>query len=119
MKPYVKSLKANSQKLRTTPTEAEKRLWYRIRNDQLGVRFYRQKPLLTYIVDFYCPKASLVIELDGGQHYEPQHQANDKMRDAELASLGLTVMRFDNYRVMREIDRVVEEIWLHLQSVEE
>lgn len=98
MKPYVKSLKANSQKLRTTPTEAEKRLWYRIRNDQLGFRFYRQKPLL---------------------NYEPQHQANDKMRDAELAALGLTVMRFDNYRVMREIDRVVEEIWLHLQSVEE
>lgn len=110
MKPYVRSLKPNSQKLRTTQTEAEKRLWYRIRCDQLGFRFYRQKPLLTYIVDFYCPKAKLVIELDGSQHYEPEHQANDKIRDAELASLGLTVLRFDNYRVMTEIDSVIEDI---------
>ncbi|RRN06295.1 endonuclease domain-containing protein [Bibersteinia trehalosi] len=119
MKPYVKSLKPNSQKLRTAQTEAERRLWYRIRGDQLGVRFYRQKPLLSYIVDFYCPKAKLVVELDGGQHYEPEHRANDKIRDAELASLGLTVLRFDNYRVMTEIESVIEEIWLYLQSVGE
>lgn len=119
MKPYAKSLKLNSQKLRTAQTEAEKRLWYRIRNDQLGVRFYRQKPLLNYIVDFYCSKAKLVIELDGGQHYEAEHQANDKIRDAELGSLGLTVLRFDNYRVMTAIETVVEEIWGHIQSVAE
>ncbi|AHG85605.1 hypothetical protein F544_3710 [Bibersteinia trehalosi USDA-ARS-USMARC-190] len=119
MKPYVKSLKPNSQKLRTAQTEAERRLWYRIRGDQLGVRFYRQKPLLSYIVDFYCPKAKLVVELDGGQHYEPEHQANDKIRDAELASLGLTVLRFDNYQVMTEIESVIEAIWLHIQSVRE
>lgn len=118
MKPYVRSLKLNAQQLRTIPIEAEKRLWRRIRNDQLGVRFYRQKPLLTYIVDFYCPKANLVIELDGGQHYEPQHQANDRRRDEELASLGLTVMRFNNYRVMREIDNVIEEIWRYFQSMD-
>lgn len=101
MQPYVKSLKDNSRKLRKNQTEAEKRLWYRIANDQLGFRFNRQKPLLTYIVDFYCAKAKLVIELDGGQHYEPDYQANDKIRDAELASLGLRVLRFDNYRVMK------------------
>lgn len=70
MKPYAKSLKPDSQTLRSTQTEAEKRVWYRVRNDQLGLRFYRQKPLLNYIVDFYCPKAKLVIELDGSQHYE-------------------------------------------------
>ncbi|AHG78730.1 hypothetical protein X875_1080 [Mannheimia varigena USDA-ARS-USMARC-1388] len=80
-------------------------------NDQLGFRFYRQKPLLTYIVDFYCPKAKLVIELDGSQHYELEHQSNDKSRDAELVSLGLTVLRFDNYRVMTDIESVIEEIW--------
>ncbi|MEG9545934.1 endonuclease domain-containing protein [Mannheimia sp. HC-2023] len=119
MKPYAKSLKPNSQTLRSTQTDAEKRLWYRVRSDQLGFRFYRQKPLLSYIVDFYCPKAKLVIELDGSQHYEPEHQTNDKIRDAELVSLGLTVLRFDNYRVMTEIDSVIEEIWLYLQSVGE
>lgn len=117
MQPYVKSLKDNSRKLRKNQTEAEKRLWYRITNDQLGFRFNRQKPLLTYIVDFYCAKAKLVIELDGGQHYEPDYQANDKIRDAELGSLGLTILRFDNYRVMTDIDSVIEEIWLYLQSV--
>ena len=119
MKPYIKSLKPNSQKLRTTQTEAEKRLWYRVRGDQQGVRFYRQKPLLSYIVDFYCPNAKLVVELDGGQHYEPEHRANDKIRDAELASLALTVLRFDNYQVMTEIESVIEAIWLHIQAVGE
>lgn len=60
-----------------------------------------------------------MIELDGGQHYEPEHQANDKIRDAELASLGLTVLRFDNYQVMTEIESVMETIWLHIQAVGE
>ncbi len=50
-------------------TEAEKRLWYRLRKKQLkGYLFYRQKIIGKYIVDFYCPKANLVIEIDGGQH---------------------------------------------------
>lgn len=74
--------------------------------------------MLPYIVDFYCAKAKLVIELDGSQHYEPNHQENDKIRDTKLASLGLKVLRFDNYRVMADIDSVIEEIWLYLQSVD-
>lgn len=119
MQPYIKALKTHSQILRNTQTEAEKRLWYRVRNDQLGLRFYRQKPLLNYIVDFYCPKAKLVIELDGSQHYQPDYQEKDRLRDAALASLGLTVLRFDNYRVMTDIENVIEEIWLSLQSVGE
>lgn len=119
MKPYTKSLKPNAQKLRSTQTDAEKKLWARLRNDQLGFRFNRQKPLLTYIVDFYCAKAKLVIELDGGQHYENAHQAKDKMRDLELQSLGLMVLRFDNRQVMLEIDNVVEEIYQFLMGAVE
>lgn len=112
MKAYSKDLKALSKKLRSTQTEAERKLWQRISRDQLlGFRFNRQKPLLNYIVDFYCSKAKLVIELDGGQHYEPEHQEKDRLRDAELNSLGFTVMRFDNYSVMTNIDSVVEAIY--------
>lgn len=66
MQPYSKNLKELSQKLRSDQTDAERKLWQRINRDQLlGFRFNRQKPLLNYIVDFYCAKAKLVIELDG------------------------------------------------------
>jgi very-short-patch-repair endonuclease len=66
-------------------TDAEQHLWQRLRNRQLcGVQFYRQKPLLSFIVDFYCPRAKLVIELDGAQHLEAEHRIKDAVRDEEL-----------------------------------
>lgn len=73
--------------------------------------------MLTYIVDFYCAKAKLVIELDGGQHYEKNHQENDRLRDKELVCLGFTVLRFDNRQVLLQIDNVVEEIYQFLNQV--
>lgn len=118
MQPYSRDLKILSQKLRSTQTEAERKLWQRINRDQLlGFRFNRQKPLLSYIVDFYCLKAKLVIELDGSQHYEPDYQEKDRLRDAELNSLGFTVMRFDNHSVMTNIDGVVEAIYQYLNEI--
>ncbi len=118
MQPYSRDLKILSQKLRSTQTEAERKLWHRINRDQLlGFRFNRQKPLLSYIVDFYCLKAKLVIELDGSQHYEPDYQEKDRLRDAELNSLGFTVMRFDNHSVMTNIDGVVEAIYQYLSEI--
>ena len=118
MKPYSRDLKPLSQKLRSTQTEAERKLWQRINRDQLlGFRFNRQKPLLSYIVDFYCLKAKLVIELDGSQHYEPDYQEKDRLRDAELNSLGFTVMRFDNHSVMTNIDGVMEAIYQYLSEI--
>ena len=114
MQPYEKYLKENSQKLRVDQTDAERKLWQRINRDQLlGFRFNRQKPLL----NFYCAKAKLIIELDGSQHYEPDYQEKDALRDAELNSLGFTVMRFSNDEVMREIEAVVEQIYLFLENV--
>ncbi len=118
MQPYSKSLKPLSQKLRSDQTDAERKLWQRINRDQLsGFRFNRQKPLLNYIVDFYCPKAKLIIELDGSQHYELDYQEKDRLRDAELNSLGFTVMRFSNDEVYFEIEAVVEQIYLFLENV--
>ena len=92
-------------------TDAEQVLWQRIRRKQIqNVQFYRQKPLLAFIVDFYCPAAKLVIELDGSQHSEAEHQAKDQDRDAALASLGLRVLRFDNRQVLLETDAVLNVI---------
>ncbi|CAM4080935.1 DUF559 domain-containing protein [Acinetobacter pragensis] len=66
---------------------------------------------LNYIVDFYCPAVSLVIERDGSQHYTEEGLEADQMRDEALAQLGLKVLRFDNGRIMRRIDDVVEAIY--------
>ena len=92
-------------------TESERVLWSRLRGKQLlGVQFYRQKPIGKYIVDFYAPKAKLVIEVDGLQHLEDNQVAKDKVRDKYLAANGLKVLRFNSREVSLETDRVVEAI---------
>ncbi len=112
MQPYKPILKPFSRTLRSNLTDAEQRLWSKLRREQiLGVQFYRQKPLANYIVDFYCAAANLVIELDGSQHFEPDHQASDAERDRALESLGLLVLRFDNRQVMQELDAVMRVIF--------
>jgi very-short-patch-repair endonuclease len=92
-------------------TDAEQALWHQLRRKQIqGLQFYRQKPLLSYIVDFYCPAAKLVIELDGSQHFEADHLIKDQNRDAALANTGLTILRFDNRQVLLEMQAVLEVI---------
>jgi len=66
--------------------------------------------LLSYTVDFYCPAAKLVIELDGSQHFEADRLLNDQSRDAALARAGLHVLRFDNRQVLLEMQAVLEVI---------
>ena len=91
---------------------AERRLWFWVRRRQvLGVRFYRQKPLLGYIVDFYAPGARLVVEVDGSQHLTPAGVEADGRRSAALGALGLVVVRFDNLQVLRETEAVMEAIY--------
>ncbi|MDQ1314350.1 MAG: hypothetical protein QG662_459 [Pseudomonadota bacterium] len=111
MEPYRKILKEPARALRTGMTDAEQVLWQRIRRKQIqNVQFYRQKPLLAFIVDFYCPAAKLVVELDGSQHFETGHQAKDRARDAALAGLSLRVLRFDDRQVLLETDAVLAAI---------
>ena len=117
MLPYNKKLKAHSQKLRSSMTDAEILLWQKLRRKQLsGLQFYRQKPLGNYIVDFYCPSARLVIEIDVGQHYTEQGQSQDSKRDAYLNELGLSVLRFSNLDVLGNLDGVITEIVQHLDT---
>ena len=109
---YNRDLKHIARRLRTEMTESEQLLWSRLRRKQLtGMQFYRQKPIGSYVVDFYAPKAKLVVEVDGSQHLDSVHVQNDAYRDACLSSEGLQVLRFSNIRVLQELDAVVDEIF--------
>jgi very-short-patch-repair endonuclease len=92
-------------------TDAENMLWLKLRRKQLkGHQFYRQKIIGKYIVDFYCPKANLVIELDGGQHYCEAGKAKDRTRDDVLREMGIKVLRFSDRDVYENIGGVMEGI---------
>ncbi len=99
---YDKQLKVLSQHLRKNMTNAENMLWLKLRRKQLkGHQFYRQKIIGKYIVDFYCTKVNLVIELDGGQHYSEAGKAKGRTRDDVLIEMGIRVLRFSDRDVLR------------------
>jgi len=109
---YGRHLKKYSRRLRKEMTEAERVLWSRIRGKQLkGLQVYRQKPIGRFVVAFYCPKAKLVIELDGGQHYTEELQAKDETRDRYMMTQGLKTLRFSDKEVFENLTGVLEEIW--------
>ena len=120
MLPYNKNLKQPSRQLRKDMTDAERRLWAKIRMKQLkGYQFYRQKPIGDYIVDFFCPRAKLVIEVDGSQHSSDEMTEYDRIRDEYMKSLGLRVLRFTNTDILTHIDGVVESILENMEVLEE
>jgi very-short-patch-repair endonuclease len=93
-------------------TDAERKLWSLLRNNRLGVKFRRQVPYGPYILDFYCVKARLVVELDGSQHYTPEGRQRDAIRDAYLRNDGLEVVRFLNDEVFvneEGVEQVISE----------
>ena len=111
MLPYNENLKQPSRQLMDNMTDAERYLWTKIRMKQIkGYQFYRQKPIGDYIVDFFCPRAKLVIEVDGSQHFSDETTEYDKIRGEYLTSLGLRVMRFTNTEVLKNIEGVIESI---------
>ena len=101
---------ARARSLRRRETDAERRLWQRLRNHQLGARFRRQHPLAGVIVDFCCVRGGLVIELDGDQHGEPEAGLADARRDERLRRLGFRVARFTNREVLLATEAVIETI---------
>ena len=109
---YNKSLKQISRTLRKNMTKEEIILWSKIRRKQIKkAQFYRQKPIGNYIADFCCPKAKLIIELDGSQHYEKEGIEKDKIRDEYFENLNLKVLRFTNLDVLRNLNGVLERIY--------
>jgi len=108
---YNRKIVILARNMRKNMTYPETVLWSRIRMKQLkGYQFYRQKPVAEYIVDFYCPKAKLVIELDGGRHKSADSIKKDTLRDNNLESLGLKVLRFNNNDVIENIEGVLERV---------
>ena len=104
-----KMILRSAQKLRREMTKEERHLWYDFLK-AYPVQFKRQQPIGNYIVDFYCFKAKLVIELDGSQHCELAEIEYDRRRTAFLEEKGLYVLRFSNLDVMRNFIGVCENI---------
>lgn len=102
------SRQAFAKQLRRNMTDSEKLLWYHLRAHRFaGAKFKRQQPLGSYIVDFICFEAKLVIEIDGGQHFDSDQ---DRQRDGWLRSQGFEVLRFWNNEVLGQTESVMEKI---------
>lgn len=109
-----KLLKQRSRDLRKNLTEAEQKLWQKLRNKQIhGHKFRRQFVLGNYIVDFICLDKRLIVEVDGGQHMD--NVDYDSQRDEWLKNQNFKVLRFWNNQVLNEIDSVLEVIVKNLE----
>ena len=105
------ALKNRRRELRRNQTDAEKAFWAQVRNKQFfGLKFSRQYSVGPYILDFYCPKKKLAVELDGGQHNLPDGREYDAERTAYLNAHGIEVLRFWNNEVLTNIEGVVEHL---------
>lgn len=113
-----KTLKNRRRDLRNNQTLAEKILWKHISRDQIfGLRFLRQYSVGPYILDFYCPKIRLAIELDGNFHTETESKICDKDRSKYLETLDIKVVRFWNDDVLKSIKNVLNELQDKIQSL--
>ena len=115
--PYNVDLKERSRTMRKNATDAERKLWKILKSEELKkLTFSRQKPLGNYIVDFYCSKAQLVIEVDGSGHGEVEQKRYDEERTAYLQGFNLKVLRFWNNEVIKNPEGVYETI---IQTIKE
>ncbi len=114
MIPYNKKLVSNARTLRKNMTAEEKHLWYDFLK-RLPVNVRRQHNIENYIVDFYIAEKKIVIEIDGIQHFLPEHKEVDKQRDAVMSSWGITVLRYSNDSIRNNFNVVAEDILKHLE----
>ena len=96
--------------LRKESTLAEAKLWQELRASKLGAKFRRQHPIEEYVVDFYCVKQKLIIEVDGGIHNQPEVKEKDRERQVLLKFYGNRFLRFPNEQVLNEIEQVLKTI---------
>ena len=110
--PYNEPLKEKARTLRSNPTPAEKLFWKTLRQMPFykSQTFYRQKPIGSYVVDFYSHQLKLVIEIDGHSHGEIETKINDQKRTELLESKGLEVIRFTNPEVEKNIEAVMKKL---------
>lgn len=105
----------NARRLRREMTPHERKLWYLFLR-KYPVKFFKQRIIGSYIVDFYCSSAKLVIEIDGSQHYDIQGMEYDAHRSAFLESFGLKIVRFSNREIDRNFSSVCEQIDLIIKE---
>ena len=118
--PYNKDLKGFSRELRNNSTLGEILLWKKLRAGSMkSYTFNRQKPLDRYIVDFYCKPLNLVIEVDGGYHYEEEQIIKDKERQQLLEGMGLNFLRFHDDEIKKDMDIVLQKIESYINTYEE
>ena len=110
---HNKKLTPHAQSLRKNMTKEERHLWYDLLR-QSPLPFYRQKVLGPSIVDFYCAKAKLIIELDGSQHYTEEGRMADQVRDAALTEMGYRVLRYSNDKIHHAFADVCRDIEHHI-----
>lgn len=114
---YNKNLKEFSRKLRNNSTLGEILLWKQLRGGKIrGYTFNRQKPLANYIVDFYCKSLRLVIEVDGGYHFEEEQQILDKERQQILEEMQLNFLRFHDEEVRKDMPQVLQKIEEYIET---
>ena len=106
---HNKELTSLAQKLRREMTKEEKQLWYRFLREY-PVQFKRQVTCGEYILDFYCPKVKIAVELDGSYHRYTQVSENDRIRTEYLNSVGVYVMRFPNRDIWNDLSKVCDQI---------
>lgn len=118
--PYNKDLKTFARQLRSNSTLGEILLWQKLRASGIkGYTFNRQKPIDNYIVDFYCKPLNLVIEVDGGYHYEEKQMIKDKERQKLLQDMGLGFLRFHDDEIRKDVDIVLRKIEDYINAFEE
>ncbi len=103
--PINRELKAFAVKMRKNQTDEENKVWYQILKGRVP-KFHRQRIIGNYIVDFYCPKLKLIIEIDGYQHFYEENREYDNKRTEYLEKLGYRVLRFENTEVNKDIEEV-------------
>ena len=107
----TKDTKEKRKILRRSSTDAESKIWSKLRDKQFyGYKFYRQYGIDHYVADFYCPKLKLAIEIDGSSHYSKEGLAYDKERSDRFLSYGIRTMRFTNIEVLKNIAGVMQAI---------
>ena|SRR3989338_3529278 len=112
-----KAQKQVRQKLRNRMTHAEKILWYYLRGSNLeGYKFRRQQGIGPYIVDFYCPVARVVVELDGDSHFQEGSLCRDRLKQEFIESQGIRVLRFADNEVRENVSEVLAVILRELRT---
>ena len=117
--PYNPKLKEFAKQLRNNSTKAEIILWQKLKRDQMyGYDFHRQKPIDNYILDFFCYELMLGIEVDGYSHEFLEVYEKDLIKEKKMNELGITVLRFSDYQVLKDTENVIRAIAFFIEEFE-